>query len=73
MVALDGAAEIEVAATTNPDGTVKLRYDLASVSNGNHSAVIKAKNLWGTSAASAAFPFTKAVPSAPTSVGLSAN
>lgn len=73
LVAMDGGAEIEVAATTNADGTVKLRYDLASISSGSHSAVIKAKNIWGTSAASAAYPFTKAVPNAPTSVGLSAN
>jgi hypothetical protein len=45
LISIDGAADIEVAATTNADGTVKLRYDLAGISNGNHSAILKAKNL----------------------------
>jgi hypothetical protein len=73
MVALDGGTEFEVAATTNPDGTVRLRYDVSGLSNGNHSAVVKSKNLWATSAAAPAFAFNKALPVVPTSVGLSAN
>ena len=46
-----------------PDGSLK--YDLAPLPNGSYGGTIAACNMWGCSAATAADPFTKAVPSAP--------
>ena len=42
-----------------------LRYDLASIQSGTYNLTVAACNMWGCSAATAADPFTKAVPSAP--------
>ena len=42
-----------------------LRYDLASIQSGTYNLTVAACNMWGSSAATAADPFTKAVPSAP--------
>ena len=42
-----------------------LRYDLASIQSGTYNLTFAACNMWGCSAATAADPFTKAVPSAP--------
>ena len=46
-----------------PDGSLK--YDLSSVNSGTYTLTVAACNMWGCSAATAADPFTKAVPSAP--------
>lgn len=45
------------------DGSLK--YDLASIQSGTYNLTVAACNMWGCSAATAADPFTKAVPSAP--------
>ena len=52
-----------VSFVAQPDGS--LRYDLSSIGNGTYTLTVAACNMWGCSAATAADPFTKAVPSAP--------
>ena len=52
-----------VSFVAQPDGSLK--YDLSSVNSGTYTLTVAACNMWGCSAATAADPFTKAVPSAP--------
>jgi hypothetical protein len=75
MVSFDGGAATQtpVYAVTSPTG-VEAHVDLASVPTGSHTATLQAcSTLWGCSAASASFPFTKALPSVPTGTGISPN
>lgn len=55
------------------DVDAPLRYDCAGLPDGNHDVTARAKNAWGTSEPSVALNFTKALPSQPSAVGLSAH
>lgn len=44
-------------------GRGTLFYDLAGISDGNHTVIVKAKNLWTESEPSAPFPFARSSPS----------
>ena len=75
MVSFDGGAATQTSAyaVTSPVG-VEAHVDLAGVTTGAHTATLQAcSTLWGCSAASASFPFTKALPSVPTGTGISPN
>jgi hypothetical protein len=63
VVTIDGVTET-VPAFDLGDGTVRLSYDLANVSEGEHNCHVKSKNIWGESVA-VPFVFTKALPVAP--------
>jgi len=52
------------------DGTVRLNYDMAGVAEGNHSLTVRAANIWGASAPSNPFLFTKELPSVPSGMKL---
>lgn len=65
------AINVVVPATTNTDGSVQLHYDLATLVNGTYTVTATATTLWGTSAASAPFTFSKALPVAPLSLSVS--
>lgn len=69
-VVLDTAPSVDVLAQVNTDGSVQLHWDLANVTTGAHVVGVKAKNIWGESA-NVPFSFTKAIPGAPTSIGIS--
>jgi hypothetical protein len=61
-----GANPIMTAAQVNPDGTVQLHYDLATLSNGNYTVLVDAVNIFGgVSPDSAPFVFTAGIPAAP--------
>jgi len=70
-VVLDGADQGLFPAKDMGDGTVVLWYDLAGVPDGAHTVQAAAKNVWGESALSDPFDFTKAVPGAPTGLRVS--
>lgn len=73
-VGLDSGALISVLARTNGDGSRDLFYDLAplGISNGSHQFKVTAvSSVWGSSTV-ANFPFVKAVPTAPSGLGLRA-
>lgn len=59
ILTFDGGAPVEVPAVSNTDGSVQIKYDLSSIAIGGHTVVAQAKNLWGVSAASSPFVFTK--------------
>lgn len=60
---------LSVPATVNSDGTVQLRYDLATLSNGNYTVVASAVNgLGGISPASLPFVFIRGAPNVPTNL-----
>ena len=42
-IAMDGAVEVVVVPKTNTDGTITLWYDLASLPNGNHNVILRAR------------------------------
>lgn len=73
-VGLDSGALISVPARINGDGSRDLFYDLASlgITNGSHQFKVTAvSSVWGSSAQSN-FSFVKAIPSAPSGLGLRA-
>jgi len=70
MVNMDGT-ETEVPAQDLGDGTVRLHYDLAGLSEGQHHVEVRAKNVWGVSDP-APFDFTKSSPVLPTGFSISA-
>lgn len=75
-VGLDSGALISVPATTNPDGSRSLYYDLAplGIANGSHQFKVTAVNsLWGLESPQANFPFGKGAPTVPAGLGLKAN
>lgn len=47
---------------------IYIKHDLSSISNGNHSVVCQACNVWGCSTDSSPFACTKAVPINPASL-----
>jgi hypothetical protein len=58
VVTIDGVTDT-VPAFDLGDGTVMLKYDLASLGDGEHNCQVKSKNIWGESVA-VPFVFTKA-------------
>src|ERR1700745_2060147 len=42
-----GANPIMTGAQINPDGTVQLHYDLATLNNGNYTVIVDAVNVFG--------------------------
>jgi hypothetical protein len=63
------ANPLSVAATTNQDGTIQLRYDLAQQPHGSFTVIVDAVNVFGgVSPDSAPFTFTSGVPAVPTSL-----
>lgn len=71
-VGLDSGALISVPARKNADGSRDLYYDLGplGITNGSHQFKVAAVNsVWGSST-QVNFTFVKAVPSAPSGLGL---
>ena len=58
-----------VPATATPQGVI-LKWDVAA-QEGSKTITVKARNMWGESAASLPFSFTAEKPVAPTGIGLS--
>jgi hypothetical protein len=52
ILEIDGQI-ISVPPEVLPDGTFRIKYDLAGIANGNHTVRVKAKNMWEESG----FPF----------------
>lgn len=67
------AVNITTPATKNSDGSVQLHYDLTGLAVGSYTVTATATNLWGTSAASAPFTFSSALPGSPISLSVSPN
>lgn len=65
-VTMDSAAPADSAPVSN-----SLHYDLSTVSNGAHTVMVQACNVWGCSASSSPFGFTKSVPGGPTGIVIS--
>ena len=61
---------VVVPATATPQGAI-LKWDVSGVS-GSKTITVKARNVWGESAATPPFTFTAGTPAAPTWIGLSA-
>ncbi len=59
-VCFDGGAYVDSVPVSNV-----LHYDLGPLTNGSHTVKAQACNVWGCSADSSPFPFTKAAPAAP--------
>ena len=60
------ANPISTGVQTNPDGTIQLHYDLATLGNGTYTVIVDAVNvLGGVSPDSLPFTFTKGVPAPP--------
>ena len=64
---ITGSINVTVLATPYGNGTVRLEYDLAGISMGNHNVEVKAKNIWGESVA-VPFVFSKQVPEVPETI-----
>jgi hypothetical protein len=58
-VTIDGGTPVQSVPLVNTDGTSQLHFDLTVVPAGSHTVTIKAGNVWGESASSAPFAFTK--------------
>ena len=61
---ITGDINVTVPATDLGDGTVRLQYDLAGITEGTFNLQVKAKNIWGESVA-VPFDFVKAIPAVP--------
>ncbi len=72
LVTVGTAAPVEVPATKNPDGSVILKWDLATVGTGAKVVKARAKSVWGESVDTAPFSFTAGMPIPPGNIGLSA-
>lgn len=73
-VGLDSGATISVPARTNGDGSKDIFFDLGplGITNGSHQLKVTAvSSVWGSST-QVNFQFVKAVPSAPSGLGLKA-
>lgn len=70
-VVLDGSSSSSVPQDLG-DGTVRLHFDLAGISDGSHHVDVSAKNIWGESA-SVPLDFDKLLPGVPSGIGLSSN
>jgi hypothetical protein len=63
------ANPVSTLATTNPDGTIQLHYDLSQLGHGSYTVVVDAVNaLGGISPDSAPFLFVLGVPVVPTNI-----
>lgn len=62
-------APVVIPATATPQGAI-FKWDVAA-QKGSKTITVKARNMWGESAASLPFSFTAAQPVAPTGIGLS--
>lgn len=71
MVTMDGGTAVNSPALVNTDNSVQLHYDVTSLAVGNHSVTVTACNIWGCSAATSPFVFTKSVPTTPTGIVIS--
>lgn len=71
LMVMDGGAEVSIGIFTNTNGTVQVKYDLASIASGSHTVTLKAKNDFETSGSSTPFTFVKAIPSVPTGLAMS--
>ncbi len=71
VVSLDDNVTI-VEAQKLESGEVRLHFDLAGISEGQHHVEVKAKNMWGESEA-VPFDFTKSLPVLPTGFSISAD
>ena len=60
---------VVIPATTTPQGAI-FKWDVAA-QKGSKTITVKARNVWGESAASLPFSFTAEKPGAPTGIGLS--
>ena len=69
LLQIDSGSWVSSAPQVLGDGTVRLHYDIGSVTNGSHTVNIKAKNIWGESAA-VPFSFAKGVPGGATNIKL---
>lgn len=70
VISVSGAqTPIVVPATVTTQGVI-LKWDVSGMS-GSKTITVKARNLWGESAASVPFSFTAEKPAAPTGIGLS--
>jgi len=75
VLIFDGGTPVETPAFNNPDGSVKLNYDLSAIVAGTHTVTAAARDLWGgTSAPSSPFTFTKPAtpPVVPTNINITA-
>lgn len=72
-VVIDGKPAVASTPLALADGSEKCHHDLAGLSNGQHTATVKACNQWGCSASSAPFVFSVGVPSVPTGLGITTN
>lgn len=63
----DGAqTAITSIAKVDPTGKIILWYDITTLSSGSHSFVVAARNMWGASPETVAFPYVKESPDKPT-------
>jgi len=67
---ISGDINVTVPATDLGDGTVRLQYDLAGITEGTFNLEVKAKNVWGESVA-VPFDFVKALPAVPSNIIIS--
>jgi hypothetical protein len=62
-VTMDASAEVFVSPKVNPDGTLTLWYDLATVTVGNHNVVLRPKKgVWYGATTPSAFPRPAVIP-----------
>jgi hypothetical protein len=73
LVTVGTAPPISVPASKDANGSVALKWDLASIGTGAKTVTVKAKSAWGESADSTPFSFTPGVPVTPGRIGLSVN
>jgi len=64
---ITGDINVTVPATDLGDGTVRLQYDLAGITEGTFTIEVKAKNVWGESV-TVPFDFVKALPAVPSAI-----
>jgi hypothetical protein len=64
ILEIDGQI-ISVPPEVLPDGTFRIKYDLAGIANGNHTIRAKAKNIWEESVFSVPFDFRSGSPATP--------
>ena len=69
VLTMDGGAVLEVDPQKLADNSVRLHYDVSSVSNGSHRLTVAAKNIWGSSS-TVPFDFTKSIPATPSGLSL---
>jgi hypothetical protein len=66
---MDGGTAIQSPVQVLTDNSVRLHYDLGSISAGTHNVTVAACDMWGCSS-TVPFGFSKAVPGAPANTKL---